>query len=156
MSKEDPSGAMGTDDTGRTYWLAEDLGIENRPLILSLLSYRQKKNRRQVWSPNANLISSLTEDGRQMPIIDLDFDFHIEPSSTPGHVHLFFDRPIDKHRWVVLMLALWYSGVVEMGYAVWALRRGANFVRLPHVKKQPGAETDKPEYGWLFKIKDNK
>lgn len=160
MSTTGTSGAMGADGTERTYWRAEDLGIENRPLLFSLIEYRQKKNRHQTvpWSSREqpNLISSLTTDGRHMPIIDLDFDFHIEPSSTDGHVHLYFDKPISKTKFRVLMLALWYTGVVEMGYAVWALRRGANFVRLPHVKKKPGAETDKPEYGWLFKLKDKK
>lgn len=139
----------------RTLWWADDLGIANEPLIVSLLAYRQKKNRRRVDGVTefANLVSSRTTAGRHMPIIDLDFDFHIVPSSTPGHMHLFFDKPISKNKFRVLMLALWYSGVVEMGYAVWSLRRGGNFVRLEGVDKQPGPETDKPEYGWFFKIK---
>lgn len=140
--------------TERTYWCAPDLGIENKPLIVSLLQYRQHKNRHLTMQQDANLISSKTTDGRQMPIIDLDFNFHIVPSSTPGHVHLFIDHPMSKFRWAALMLALWFSGSVEMGYAVWSLRRGGNFVRMPEIEKQPGAETDKPEYGWFFKIKD--
>lgn len=148
----------GEQATERTYWCAPDLGIENKPLIVSLIQYRQKKNRTQIAPERSdvqpNLISSRTTDGRQMPIIDLDFDFHIVPSSTPGHVHLFLDHPMSRTRFTVLMLALWFSGAVEMGYAVWSLRRGGNFVRLPEIEKQPGAETDKPEYGWFFKIKD--
>lgn len=140
--------------TERTYWRAPDLGIENKPLIVSLFQYRQKKNRYRITAAKANLISSKTTDGRQMPIIDLDFDFHIVPSSTPGHAHLFIDHPMSKFRWAILMLALWFTGAVEMGYAVWSLRRGGNFVRTPYTVKQPGPETDKPEYGWFFKIKN--
>lgn len=147
------SGEPGTE---RTYWYAPDLGIDNEPLLLSLIKYRQKKNRRRVGKSKANLISSRTTDGRHMPIIDLDFDFRLVPSSTPGHYHLFFDKPIPRRKFVVLMLALWYSGVVELGFAVWSLRRMGNFVRLPGVTKQPGRETNKPEYGWIFKLPPEK
>jgi len=138
---------MGT----RTFWLAPDLGIKNEPLLVSLLTYRQKKNRRQVSVREANLVSSKTTDGKQKPIIDLDFEFEIKPSSTPGHYHLYLNHEISNTRFVVLMAALWFSGVVEMGYAVWSIRRLGNFVRPPGVMKQPGEETTKPAYGWLFK-----
>lgn len=153
MKKTRQSGATAT---RRTFWRSEDLGISNEPLIVSLIKYRQNKNRRLVdpTFESPNLISSLTEDGSQMPILDLDFDFRLVESSTPGHFHLYFEKPISPRKWRVLMLALWYSGVVEMGYAVWSLRRGANFARLPGVEKREGAETTKPEYGWLFKIKE--
>lgn len=137
----------------RTYWIAPDLGIKNEPLLVSLIRYRQKKNRRRVppTSPYANLISSKTTTGKQKPIIDLDFEFEIKPSSTPGHYHLYLNHEISNTRFVVLMAALWFSGVVEMGYAVWSIRRMGNFVRPPGIKKQPGEETTKPAYGWLFK-----
>lgn len=140
----------------RTYWRAPDLGIKNEPLIVSLLTYRQKKNRRQVpaTSPYANLLSSKTTTGKQKPIIDLDFEFEIKPSSTPGHYHLYLNHEISNFRFLVLMAALWFAGVVEMGYAVWSIRRMGNFVRPPGVMKQPGEETTKPAYGWLFKYKD--
>lgn len=139
--------------TERTHWLSVDLGIENEPLALSLIKYRQNKNRWRVDPSEANLISSRTDDGRQMPIIDLDFDFHLEESSTPGHYHLYLDKPIPRRKFVALMLALWYSGVVEMGFAVWSLRRMGNFARLPGIEKQPGRETNKPDYGWFFRLR---
>lgn len=140
--------------TERTYWRAEDLGIANEPLIVSLLKYRQKKNRAQVTQEQANLMSSRTTDGRQMPIIDLDYNFELVPSSTEGHYHLMLNVPMGRIRFTALMLVLWWTGVVEMGYAVWSIRRMGNFVRLPGIEKKPGAETNKPEYGWLFKIKE--
>lgn len=146
---------MATEEGDRTYWRAEDLGIKNEPLLVSLIRYRQKKNRQRVvgwWSEiQPNLISSKTTTGKQKPIIDLDFEFEIKPSSTPGHYHLYLNHEISNTRFVVLMAALWFSGVVEMGYAVWSIRRMGNFVRPPGVQKQPGEETTKPAYGWLFK-----
>lgn len=140
--------------TERTYWRSVDLGIANEPLLVSLLRYRQHHNRRQVPPEEANLVSSRTTDGRHMPIIDLDFDFEIRESSTPGHFHLLLNTPVSNTKFVVLMLVLWWTGVVEMGYAVWSIRRMGNFARVPGVTKQPGPETDKPQYGWLFKMKE--
>lgn len=140
----------------RTYWHAFDLGIANEPLLLSLLKYRQRKNRIRVEKDDANLISSKTTRGKHMPIIDLDYNFAVVDSSTQGHQHLYLNVEISRLKFTVLMLALWFAGVVETGYAVWSLRRGGNFVRMPGVVKQPGAETDKPAYGWLFKMKDPK
>lgn len=149
----------------RTYWRAEDLAIKNEPLIKSLIEYRQKKNRKQVrevsepgdstprWDPEPNLISSLTHDGKQMPIIDMDFPHHYEASTSDGHSHLYVDIPMSRWRWFVLMCALRYTGVIELGFFVWSLRRGANFVRLPGVKKVDGAESVKPEYGWFWKLR---
>lgn len=147
-----------TGDSGkprRTFWRSEDLSIKNEPLIVSLIQYRQNKNRHEV-DPHLefpNLISSRTTDGRQMPIVDLDFDFRIEESSTPGHYHLYLDVPIGRVKFIVLMLVLWWCRCVEMGYAVWSIRRMGNFVRLPGIEKQPGPESVYPEYGWFFKLK---
>lgn len=143
--------------TERTYWRSYDLGIANEPLLASLIKYRQRRNRYRVLRvEDANLVSSRTTDGRQMPIIDLDFDFEIRESSTPGHYHLLLNKPISNVKFVVLMLVLWWTGSVEMGYAVWSIRRMGNFARVPGVAKKPGAETNKPQYGWLFRLKEKK
>lgn len=143
-----------TDTEGRTLWVSHDLGIDNEPLILSLIKYRQRKNRRPIREGETpNLVCSLTSDGKQKAIIDLDFDFWVAPSSTPGHSHLYLNTPISKIRWVALMVALRLAKAVEPGYFVWSLRRGANFVRLPGVAKAPGRESTYPEYGWFFKLR---
>jgi hypothetical protein len=157
MTTPDP-GTGGRGEPRRTFWYSHDLSIKNEPLIVSLVQYRQKKTRRRVTSMSEipNLISSRTTDGRQMPIIDLDFSFRIEESSTPGHYHLYLDQPIGRVKFVILMLVLWWCRCVEMGYAVWSIRRMGNFVRLPGIEKQPGAESVYPEYGWFFKIKNRK
>jgi hypothetical protein len=139
----------------RTFWYAKDLGIEDEPLILSLIKYRQKKNRVKVTHEEqyANLVSSITYDGKQRPIIDLDFPHHIEPSSTPGHNHLYLDMDMSRWQWFWLMTALKFAGVIETGFYVWSIRRGGNFVRVPGTRKIGARETDKPTYGWFFKLK---
>lgn len=154
--------------TKRTYWYAEYLGIEDEPLALSLLKYRQKKNRRRVlwfdtppWAestfdPRPNLISSMTDDGRQMPIIDLDFDHAVVKSTSNGHAHLYLNVPISKFRWFCLMTGLYLGKQIEMGFYVWSLRRGGNFVRIPEVSKKTEQEFTKPTYGWFFKLRDKK
>lgn len=147
MEKMDPTNQV------RTTWRAEDLGIEPEPLMVSLIKYRQKKNRVQT-DDNPNLVSSLTTKGKQMPIIDLDFPHHIVKSTTDGHHHLYIDVPMSKWRWLVLMFGLYVSGVVELGYFVWSLRRGANFVRIDGVRKQGERETAKPTHGWFFRLKE--
>lgn len=138
----------------RTRWLARDFNITDEPLVLSLLKYRQKNNRRRAGTGSANLISSITYDGKQMPILDLDFPHHHVESSTDGHTHLYIDVPMSNFKWVVLMCALRFAGVIELGFFVWSLRRGGNFVRLPGVPKaKSGPETTKPTYGWFFKLR---
>jgi hypothetical protein len=152
--------------TVRTLWFAPDLGIVDEPLWKALVTYRQN-NRERVQTPRKfptympdlkapNLVSSRTTDGRQMPILDMDFPHHFEESSTPGHHHLFIDRPMTNRQWFVLMCALRYAGVIEEGFFAWSIRRWGNFVRLPGVLKEKPEEFVKPTYGWFRKLKDAK
>lgn len=144
--------------TRRTYWYATDFIIKDEPLMKSLLAYRQKKNRYRTKGTTVlpNLVSSITDDGKQMPILDLDFPHRIVPSSTPGHNHLYLDVVMTKWQWFWLMWGLWQAGVIELGFFVWSIRRGGNFVRVPGTVKDMAnpAENTKPTYGWLFKLKD--
>jgi hypothetical protein len=128
----------------------------------SLIEYRLDQDRLRVDNIyakpdvrlfDANLISSRTDDGRHMPILDLDFPHHFEESSTEGHTHLYIDVPMSRIRWSILMWALWQAGVIELGHFVWSIRRGANFVRLPGVAKTD-EENTKPSYGWFFKLRE--
>lgn len=144
---------------GRTLWFAPALTIKDEPLAKSLWEYKIEEDR---WPTTGlelndegqepNLVSSLTPDGTQMPILDLDFPHHFEKSSTDGHTHLYIDIPMSKWRWFLLMSALKYAGVIELGHYVWSIRRGANFVRLPGAEKTE-AESVKPTYGWFWKLK---
>lgn len=120
----------------------------------SLLEYRAKKDRYEEYeSPNG--VSSKTRDGKQMPILDLDFDHHYEKSTATGHGHLYLNRPISHFRWVVLMCALRFAQVIEPGYFLWSLRRGHNQIRYPGLKK---TEEERGHYthGWFFKLRPGK
>ena len=83
----------------------------------------------------ANLISSRCDDGQHMPVIDLDFAHHYEPSSTPGHGHLYIDQPMPWEKFVAILDALHAAGVIEDGFYRFTMKRGQAFVRKPGVKK---------------------
>jgi hypothetical protein len=152
--------------TRRTYWRAKDFVIKDEPLVKSLIEYRLRDDRVPVPNPQftdliefteePNLISSITDDGKQMPILDLDFPHQAVPSSTPGHTHLYLNTVMSKWQWFWLMWGLWQAGVIELGFFVWSVRRGGNFVRLPGLEKsEDPAEAEKSTYGWFFKLKDS-
>lgn len=90
----------------------------------------------------ANLVGSLLEGdtGYHMPVIDLDFDTHLEPSSTPGHFHLYLNRAISWEKYQALLEALYKAGIIEEGFYEMSIARGQSFVRYPGVKKLPGEE----------------
>jgi len=136
----------------RTRWYASSLTIKDEPLVKSLWEYRQENDRVLTKGDEANLISSLTDEGTHMPIIDLDFPHHFEQSTTSGHSHLYIDVEMSRLRLFVLLWALYFAGVIELGHFVWTLRRGASFVRIPGVQKTK-EENTKPTYGWFRKLK---
>jgi hypothetical protein len=148
----------------RTFWYAPDLTIVDEPLAKAMLNYRQN-NRTQLPRPSSrsiplpdqpNLISSKTDNGKQMPILDLDFPHHYEVSTTSGHGHLYLDQEMSNLRWFVLMCALRFAGVIEKGYFAWGIRRWGNFVRVPGLKKKSNEEATYYSYGWFFKLREKK
>lgn len=88
----------------------------------------------------ANLITSKTERypygvEYHRPVLDLDFEAELIPSSTPGHYHLYLDKQIPKQTYFNLLRALADAGIIERGFADCAIERGATSVRLPWIKK---------------------
>lgn len=84
---------------------------------------------------DANLVSSLGDDGLHYPVLDLDFGAYVVPSSTPGHFHLYLERAMPWDTYAGLLVALAEAGVIERGYADACLARGMTFVRMPGVSK---------------------
>ena len=86
---------------------------------------------------DANIISSNASDGsgKHYPVLDLDFPVTLVPSSTPGHFHLYLDRPVDEGSYWKLCDALAEAGLLEPGYVSACKERGYTSVRLPWVKK---------------------
>ena len=76
-----------------------------------------------------------TELGTHRPVLDIDFPVHVVPSSTPGHFHLYLDKPMPWGKYRRLLSALESAGVIEKGYARVSEARGYTSVRLPWVRK---------------------
>lgn len=86
----------------------------------------------------ATLVSSLTKKGTHRPVLDIDFEASLVPSSTPGHYHLYLDGiELSWRQYRRLLKALAKAGVIQRGYYCWSVRRGQSTVRLPWVKKMP-------------------
>ena len=83
-----------------------------------------------------------------LPVLDLDYEAHLEPSSTIGHYHLYLDRFVEHGKYMKLLEALADCDLIERGYNDAAQKRGATFVRMPGVRKGedlPKSERD-PRY----------
>lgn len=86
----------------------------------------------------ANLVSSLCTDGLHRPAIDIDVPCVQIPSSTPGHCHLYFPTvSMSADVYFDLLDTLADVGIVGPGFARHSRRRGASWLRLPGVKKEP-------------------
>lgn len=104
-------------------------------------TYRRRVHRSD---PDANCVSSeLAYVGRgyHLPVLDFDFECHLEPSSTPGHYHFYVDdRSCSWDAYADLLKALHKCGLIEWGYLQASLERKATFVRMPGVRKGEGGE----------------
>ena len=139
----------------RKTWRVDHLDIVDEPMALSLLKYRQYEDR-QPSDEDANVVSSHLSTGLRAPIIDLDFPHQYIPSTTPGHGHLYLNRPISRWREIILLWGLYMGGVIEKGYFIWSIRRGGTFVRRPGVMKTTDEEKVMYSYGLLFKLRSRK
>jgi len=83
----------------------------------------------------ANLVSSLCEDGKHRPVLDIDMECRLVPSSTPGHYHLYIEHPMEPGAYFELIAALGKAGILSHFYVKAAQIRGATFVRPEWVKK---------------------
>lgn len=85
---------------------------------------------------DAEVVSSLDLDAYlHRPVLDIDFPAALIPSSTPGHHHLYIDKPMTLKQYENLIWALVDAGIIESGYASASTERGYTSVRLPWVKK---------------------
>lgn len=71
------------------------------------------------------------------PVIDIDFPAALIPSSTPGHFHLYLEKPVTWRGYQRVLEALSYAGLLEPGYVHASIERGKTFVRKPMVTKVP-------------------
>lgn len=100
-----------------------------------------------VSESEANLVTSATGNGDwHLPVIDLDVPHRLEPSSTPGHSHLYIDVPVKWDDYVALLNELANAGIVEFGYVEASKAKGATMVRKPGVTKP---EPKRPDFTTL-------
>ncbi len=134
-------------------WRAPNLGIVDEPMFLSLVKYRASADREPAEGDDYNLLSSnVPGTKKHAPIIDLDFKHRYVPSTNAGHAHLYLDVPISRFRWFLLMVGLYAGGAIEQGYFWWSIRRGANFVRRPGVRKEAAQEKVVYTHGMFRKL----
>lgn len=91
--------------------------------------------------PGANLVGSLLPDGLHGPCIDLDFPCRLYPSRTPGHFHLYLEKPLAWEDYKALLLAFEEAGLVDSGWYDCTLRDQQSFLRPP---QGPSCTTGEP------------
>lgn len=87
----------------------------------------------------ANAISSLIIDGPNkglhLPVLDIDLDCCVVPSSTPGNHHLVIGKPMTFEDYTELMAILRDVEILEPGYVAAAERRKETWIRTPWTRK---------------------
>ena len=71
-----------------------------------------------------------------MPILDIDYEAHLVPSTTPGHYHLYLNRYVTWRKYKRLLRALKNAGLIEEPFYRLSIQRGHTSARLPWVKKE--------------------
>ncbi len=117
-------------------------------------STRTVEERYEVPEAEATLVSSHVQDTRlHAPVLDIDFEARLVPSSTPGHYHLFLDKAMSWGKYCRLMKALYKAGVIEKGFYKMSAVRGASFVRTKPTKGKEGDNVLPPEYQGVKRLR---
>jgi hypothetical protein len=116
-----------TDDFGRKFFVCDHLNESSEDV--------QAEERRECTRDEANLISSDCGQGVHMPALDFDIPARLIPSTTPGHFHLYIDKPMAWDDYEKVLIALRDAHVLEAGFVKNSIARKATFVRPPWIKK---------------------
>lgn len=97
-------------------------------------------NRYEVMTyDEANLVSSNDsmsfDTGKHLPVLDIDFDAHLEPSTTAGHYHLYLNKRLSWENYVKLLDVMQEVGLLEQGFVKLSKERRGTFARKPGHKK---------------------
>jgi hypothetical protein len=102
-----------------------------------------RETRFEVPASDATLVGSmcgtaLDVDGRpgpgekfHYPLFDLDYGAVLHDSRTPGHYHLYLDRPIKWRAFKRVLRAMRKAGLIEDGFYKMTKKRGQAFLRVP-------------------------
>lgn len=85
----------------------------------------------------ANLITSEMPNlaGFHRPLLDLDWDSALLPSSTPGHHHLYINKAMSWDSYKKFLTVCKEVGLLQAGFVDNAIKRGATSLRLPWIDK---------------------
>lgn len=86
--------------------------------------------------PNS-VLSRTTVAGVHLPILDDDRGlFHVIPSSTPGHQHVYINQPLEAEKWIELLKLLAEVNIVDPKWAKASIEQGTATLRMrDHPKK---------------------
>lgn len=118
------------DEHGRPYLKCEKLtadGSDKKTFDYDLVNCTKEES---------NLVGSLLLNGNHRPVLDLDFDCQLIPSSTEGHYHLYINKEVEPARWEELVIALRNANILQPGFADGSIRCKQNTVRPPWIKKE--------------------
>ena len=110
----------------------------NRIFYNTDFSDPRSDDRIRVPAAMANVVSSETEQGTHLPILDLDFPAVLLPSSTEGHFHLYLQREVEWSKYEKVLDDMKDAGLLQKGYVEHSKSRKGTFLRLPWVKKRSG------------------
>lgn len=89
-----------------------------------------------------NVVTSFLSDGDSpgdqplhAPVLDIDFQCFVVPSSRPGHYHLYLDHALTWEKYAALLTALGEAEILSPGFVHFALEREETVVRMPWVPK---------------------
>lgn len=80
---------------------------------------------------NGNLITSRLDNGKHMPVIDLDIDHFYIPSRTQGHGHLYLNVEVEEELYLKLLKVLLECKIIGEGNLNQMLVAGHTSTRLP-------------------------
>lgn len=90
-----------------------------------------------------NVATSRLSGGAHVVALDIDAPVEVYPSSTPGHFHLYINKPMPWDDYLQLLSLMAKVGLLEPGFVLASIVRGFSALRLPWVKKERKVVDDK-------------
>lgn len=84
----------------------------------------------------ANIVTSDIGHNFHYPVLDIDFEAFLVPSSTEGHYHLYLNKMVPWRKYKRVLKAMKEAGLIEDGFYRAAIKRGYTSTRLPWIKKE--------------------
>lgn len=134
-----PAAEQRRDDQIAAYRLWGHLPRVFRRVKVWHAGYSSVEEAERCSAADANVITSeIQHSDLHAPVLDMDIPCALVPSSTPGHFHLYIEKPMTWRTYRRLLKALGRAGVLEDGFVKASLDRGYTSVRVPWVKKHVG------------------